>query len=81
VAKSAAHSATSYDDTGYHFGPVKVNVNATTHQLWRAVIYMKWIRGGSTEGWVKARIEFYGVKWTVGVPSYIYQDACDGMAD
>ncbi|MEP7361425.1 MAG: hypothetical protein ABI744_07590, partial [Chloroflexota bacterium] len=60
---------------------IKVYLKANTSQLLRAVIYLKWLRNGSTEGWSKARMEFYGVKWTVGASDYVYQDACDGMAD
>ncbi|MDL2336105.1 MAG: hypothetical protein QFC55_08755, partial [Chloroflexota bacterium] len=74
MASSSVHSATSYDDTGFHFTPVKVNVSGNTDQLWRAVILLKWLRNGGVEGWTKARIEFYGVKWTVGAPDYFFTD-------
>jgi len=44
-------------------------------------LYLRWMRGGSVEGTMKLVTEFYGVKWTVGSPDYVYTDWCDGRAD
>ena len=33
------------------------------------------------EGWVKASITYYGVKWTVGSSDYVFQNSCAGSAD
>ena len=81
VKKSSAHSFTAYDDSSSAHSPIKVKFKATTDQSWRALILIKWLRNGSAEGWVKARIEFYGVKWTVGTPDYVFTDSCTGRAD
>ena len=81
IKSSPVHSATAYDDQSPDFSPIKVSVDGKTYQLWRAVIIVKWWRNGSVEGWVKARIEFYSVKWTVGDPAYVFTDGCTGIAD
>lgn len=39
------------------------------------------MRNGSVDGLVKARIVYYGVKWTVGTPDYQFTGACTGAAD
>jgi len=82
VAKSAIQKLTAYDDQSAKFTDPKVYVHGTSaSQHFRAVLTLKWWRNGAVEGTVKARIEFYSVKWTVGSPTYVYSDACDGAAD
>lgn len=82
VASSAVHSGTAYDNTPASFSPIKLSVSGTaTNQLWRALIVLKWYRNGGVEGWTKAGIEYYGVKWTVGTPDYVFTDACTGVSD
>jgi len=63
------------------FDAIKVYVNGSAGRLYRAISTLTWMRNGSATGFVKFRMEYYSVKWTVGVPSYVYHDACDGAAD
>ncbi len=81
IKTSAAHQFTANDANSTAHSAVKVYVTATNDDSWRAVIRINWLRSGSTEGWVKARIQYYGVKWTVGDPAYVFADACGGRAD
>lgn len=81
VAKSAVQSRTAYDDQSAAFDPIKVYVKGSADQLWRGIVLIKWWRNGAVEAWVKLRIEYYGVKWTVGTPDYVFTDACTGVAD
>jgi hypothetical protein len=81
IKKSSLHQFTADDGGTAAPGPIKVYVKATNDQDWRAVIKINWIRNGATEGWVKASMTYYGVKWTVGSPDFVYTNACDGRAD
>jgi hypothetical protein len=81
IKTSAAQSRTAYDDQSANFDPIKVMVNGTNSQLWRAQVILKWWRNGSVEGWGKFPLEWYGVKWTVGTPDYRFDGACTGIAD
>jgi hypothetical protein len=81
IKNSPVHQFTAYDNSSSAHSAVKVYVNGTNDASWRAVIRINWLRNGSTEGWIKARIEYYGVKWTVGNPDYVFTDACGGQAD
>lgn len=81
IKKSSVHTFTASDQTSTNHSPVKVSVNATTDQNWRAVVLIKWLRGGGTEGWVKTSIDYYGVKWTVGDPNFVFTNSCGGKAD
>jgi hypothetical protein len=81
IKKSAVHTFTANDQTSSPHSAIKVYVTANNDQNWRAVVLIKWLRNGSTEGWVKASITYYGVKWTVGDPAFVYTNSCDGRAD
>jgi hypothetical protein len=81
IKKSSVHTFIANDQSSTNHSPVKVAVNSTTDQNWRAVVLIKWLRGGGTEGWVKTSIDNYGVKWTVGDPSFVFTNSCDGKAD
>lgn len=81
VKSSAPQFRTGWDDKSAAFDPMKVYVNGSADQLWRALVVIKWWRNGAVEAWVKVRVEFYGVKWTVGTPDYVFTDACTGVAD
>ena len=45
------------------------------------MVTLQWLHNGHVDGLAKVRINQYGVKWTVGDPSYEYPDACAGAAD
>ena len=81
VASSAVQNKTTYDDTTSTLSPMKVYFNGHVGDRFRAMVTASWVRNGAVEGWVKFRVEFYGVKWTVGVPDYVFTDACDGSQD
>ncbi len=82
VASSPVQTKTAYDDMYARFTPMKVYYNGTSFvQKFRGLVTVNWIRNGSSEGWVKFWIEYYGVKWTVGNPTYVYTNGCDGSAD
>jgi hypothetical protein len=81
VAHSGVQTKTTYDDLSATYGSLKVYVNGAPGQIFRAIITLKWLRNGSVEGFVKLRIEYYSVKWTVGIPTYVFTDACTGSAD
>jgi hypothetical protein len=81
IKKSDTRTFTAYDNTSSNHDPIKVYVKATNDENWRAVIRINWLRNGATEGWVKASMEYYGVKWTVGDPAYVFTDSCAGKAD
>ena len=78
---SAEQTATAYDDTPAGFTPLKLYKNGRDGDVMRAILLIKWMRNGSVEGWVKLRIGYYSVKWTVGSPDYVFDDACTGRAD
>ncbi|HYI22241.1 MAG TPA: hypothetical protein VEX62_06355, partial [Candidatus Limnocylindrales bacterium] len=59
----------------------KLYYSARAGDLLRGTVEIKWLRSGSVEGKVKLRIEFYSVKWTVGAPDYVFEDACTGVSD
>jgi hypothetical protein len=81
IKKSNVHQFTAYEFVPTTQSPIKVYFKATNDQNWRALIKIRWLRHGSTEGWVKARMEYYGVKWTVGDPAFVFTDSCAGRAD
>jgi len=81
VAASSRQTRTTWDDQSADYDPIKVSVNGQANQVFRAIVYLRWMRGGSVEGTMKLVTEFYGVKWTVGSPDYVYTDWCDGRAD
>jgi hypothetical protein len=58
-----------------------VYVNGADNQEFRAMAVLRWMRNGSVNGLLKANIYYYGVKWTVGDPSYQFEDTCWGVAD
>ena len=78
---STSETRTAISPKSAKFDPIKINVNGSANGLYRAVATLTWMRNGNVTGYVKFRMEFYSVKWTVGDPSYVYQDACDGAAD
>jgi hypothetical protein len=81
VASSAVQNKITYDDTTSTLTPLKVFFKGHAGDKFRAMVTASWVRNGSVEGWVRFRVEFYSVKWTVGDPSYVYTDACDGAAN
>jgi len=81
VAASGRQTRTTWDDQSADYDPIKVYVNGQANQVFRAVVFLRWMRGGSIEGSMKLVTEFYGVKWTVGSPDYVYADWCDGRSD
>lgn len=80
VASSTQTDSASETDPA-DFVDRKLYYAARAGELLRGTIEIKWIRAGSVEGKVKLRLEYYSVKWTVGAPDYIYEDACDGSSD
>jgi hypothetical protein len=78
---SASETRRAYDNLSANFDALKVYTTGKAGNLYRALVTLKWLRHGLTDGLAKVRMEYYGVKWTVGDPAYVYQDACDGRAD
>lgn len=56
-------------------------VDGASGQLFRTIGIINWLRNGISEAFVKLRLEYYGVRWTVGSPDYVFSDACTGVAD
>lgn len=81
IKKSTARTFTAYEFVPVNHDPIKVSFTATNDQSWRALIKINWLRNGSVEGWVKASITYYGVKWTVGDPAFVFTNSCAGRAD
>jgi hypothetical protein len=82
VARSAVQKMTSHDDQGPTFNDPKLMVHGTSaNQHFRALVILKWWRNGGVEGSIKIRLQYYGVKWTVGNSDYVWTNACDGAAD
>ena len=82
VAESARQTRTTWDDHSAVYDPIKVYVNGQENQVFRALVFLRWLRNGSVEGSVKLVTEYYGVKWTVGTPDYVFdQGFCDGASD
>lgn len=81
VASSAKQTRTAYDNAYTNFTAIKVYWNGAANQQFRAMSVIRWMRNGSVDGLVKARIVYYGVKWTVGQPDYQFTGACTGVAD
>ena len=81
VASSGRQSRTASDSAWTAFDPIRVYVNGAPGQQFRAMAVLRWMRNGSVNGLLKANIYYYSVKWTVGSPDFVYEDACDGAAD
>jgi hypothetical protein len=81
IKRSTARVFTAYEFVPVTHDPIKVYFTATNDQNWRALIRINWLRNGSVEGWVKASITYYGVKWTVGDPAFVFTNSCEGRAD
>lgn len=80
VASSTQTKSASETDPA-DFVHRKLYYNARAGELLRGTMEIKWLRAGTVEGKVKLRLEYYSVKWTVGTPDYIFEDACDGASD
>ncbi len=78
---SVSQTRTAYDNKSAKFDALKVMTSGKAGKIYRAVVSLKWQRNGHTDGLAKARMEYYGVKWTVGASDFVYKDACDGAAD
>ena len=78
---SASQTRTTTDAKAASFASLTVNTSGKLGETYRAMVTLTWLHNGSAEGTAKALMEFYSVKWTVGSPSFVYQDACDGAAD
>jgi len=78
---SASQTRTAFDNKSAKFSVLKVNASGKQGSLYRAVETLKWLKNGHTDGFVKVSMGYYGVKWTVGDPAFVYHDACDGAAD
>lgn len=81
IKKSNARTFTAYEFVPVAHDPIKVYFTATNDQNWRALVLIKWLRNGSVEGWVRASLTYYGVKWTVGDPAFVFTNSCEGRAD
>ena len=78
---SVAQTRTTTDAKSAKFTSLTVNVSGKAGQIFRAITTLTWLYQGHVDGIAKARMEYYGVKWTVGSPDFVYHDACDGAAD
>ena len=78
---SKAQTRTASETTSAKFASLKVNASGKANQLFRAIVTLTWLHNGHADGLAKARMGFYGVKWTVGDPAFVFADACDGAQD
>ncbi len=78
---STAQTRMASETVSAKFSSLRVAVSGKSGQIFRAIVTLSWLRNGNVDGLAKARMEYYSVKWAVGNPDYIYQDACDGAAD
>jgi hypothetical protein len=78
---SSKQTATAHETEPADISRSKLFFDGRAGDLMRGVVSIKWLRNGEVEGAVKLALEYYSVKWTVGSPDYIYEDACDGSAD
>lgn len=83
VAASSEQRARAYQDAAANLDPKKVYFHGTNDgSQYRALVIIKWYKpNGSVEGKVKLLVSYYGVKWTVGTPDYVYSGACAAAAD
>jgi hypothetical protein len=72
---------TAYDDTPAAFDPAKLYHTGHEGDLLRGAFIIQWLRAGDVEGFVKVRLEYYAVKWTVGSSDYVFNGSCTGEAD
>lgn len=81
ASESQTRGAT--DNVSTQFGSLKVKVRGTTSLLseYRAIVTLDWLVNGRSDGHAQMSMRFYGVKWTVGDPGYVFEDACDGVAN
>lgn len=82
VASTPNQDRHATDTTPAPFSALKVFYDAahTSHQ-YRAVAVIKWYHGVTVSGTLQLRIQYYGVKWNVGNPDFVYTDACTAWAD
>jgi Tfp pilus assembly protein PilX len=78
---SASQTRTGSDMQSASFGSLTVKASGKPNQLFRAIVTLTWLHNGQADGLARARMEYYGVKWTVGDPAYVFTDACDGASD
>jgi hypothetical protein len=80
---STSETRTASETMSAAFDTLKVATHGKRNQLFRAIVTLTWLHNGTADGLAKVRMEYYSVKWapTVGDPSFVYQDACDGAAD
>ena len=78
---SLAQTRTAYDNLSASFSSLKVLTSGKDGKLYRAVVTLKWLRNGQTDGLVKVLLDYYSVKWTVGDPAFVFANSCSGTAD
>ena len=78
---SKSQTKTAWDDTRAAFNSARVYSPENSHEVWRGLVNLKWMRNGAVEGQVTYRIEWYSVMWEVGDPNYVYNPWCEGSAD
>jgi hypothetical protein len=82
VANSAEQRARAYEDAAAPFTNMRVDYKARNDgSKYRALVLVSWYKSGTVEGRVKLTIDWYGVEWTVGSPTFVYNLACDAAAD
>lgn len=83
VGSSVSQTRTTHENQSAAFTDLKVvaPVKGQSGQLFRAMVTIQWLHNGHVDGLAKVRINQYGVKWTVGSPTYEFADACAGAAD
>ena len=79
--RSVAQTKTATDVKSADFSALRVSASGKAGQKFRAIATLDWLRNGAVDGHAKMRMLYYGVKWTVGDPGYVYENACDGVAD
>ena len=75
--RNVSETRTAYDNKSAGFDTLKVSVNGKAGKLYRAIVTLKWLYSGQTDGLARLRMEYYQYKWAIN-PSFIGKDLCPG---
>jgi hypothetical protein len=78
---SVSETRTAWDNKSARFDTLKVPTIGKPGQVYRAIVTLKWVRNGQTDGLAKVSMDYYSVKWTVGDPAFVFPGFCTGVAD
>ncbi len=78
---SVSQTRTGSETKSARFSALTVNTNGKANETYRAIVTLTWMCNGHADGRVKASMDYYSVKWTVGIPTYVFYGNCTGTAD